>query len=69
MLIRDLVKTAGPQAEASCGGGCASPAAVEMHGYVADGVRLNLCAECALQLARKILEDLCELHTHGGRHG
>jgi hypothetical protein len=30
---------------------------------------LFLCADCALQLVRKITEDLCELLTRGGRHG
>jgi hypothetical protein len=30
---------------------------------------LSLCSDCALQLSRKILEDLCELLAWGGRHG
>lgn len=70
MLIRDLAKT-GLNVEANCdycGGD--TPAVIEMHGY-GDGPHgsCHWCADCALQLARKITEDLCELLTKGGRHG
>jgi hypothetical protein len=43
------------------------PGPIWMYGYT-DG-ELLLCPDCALQLVRKILEDLCELLTRGGRHG
>lgn len=45
---------------------CGSDAKITMHCY-ADN--LDLCTDCALQLVRKITEDLCELLTAGGRHG
>jgi len=28
-----------------------------------------LCSDCAMQLARKLLEDLCAVLTREGRHG
>jgi hypothetical protein len=46
---------------------CSRLAAVGMSGYAEHG--FNLCSDCALQLVRKIAEDLCELLTWGGRHG
>ena len=30
---------------------------------------IAVCADCAMQLARMLLEDLCEIRTAGGRHG
>ena len=45
---------------------CGSPAEIVMQGYAANADN-NLCVSCALQLARKLTEDLCEL-TAGGRH-
>ena len=48
---------------------CKRPAALEMHGYAYDNESLYLCSDCALQLVRKITEDLCDLLTRGGRHG
>ena len=46
---------------------CGNEATIIMSGYAESG--LDLCSGCALQLARKITEDLCELLTVGGRHG
>jgi hypothetical protein len=40
-----------------------------MHSYADKDGDLFLCMDCALQLVRKITEDLCELLTAGGRHG
>ena len=52
---------------------CQETAVIEMIGY-GDGPRgmCHWCADCALQLVRKVMkvmEDLCELMTKGGRHG
>jgi len=38
-----------------------------MHDYTK--VEILLCLDCALQLSRKLLEDVCEIATSGGRHG
>ena len=43
------------------------PGPIWMHCYADSG--LFLCADCALQLVRKMTEDLCELLTAGGRQG
>ncbi len=43
------------------------PGPIQMRSYTESD--LFLCADCALQLSRKILEDLCELLTRGGRRG
>ena len=48
-------------------GACGEPADLEMHGYAEDGRNVFLCAFHALQLARKLTEDLCALA--GDRHG
>jgi hypothetical protein len=48
---------------------CDSEATVKMHGYAEDNRDIFLCSDHALQLVRKITEDLCELLTKGGRHG
>ena len=48
---------------------CKQPSAIEMHGYAHNGEGIFLCSDCALQLVRKITEDLCELLTRNGRHG
>lgn len=68
MLIKELVKAFGPQALATCDC-CEAPALIEFHRYAGSGARCNWCSGCAMQLARKILEDLCELLTKDGRHG
>jgi hypothetical protein len=50
------------------------PAIIRMHGYARpdtngrDVAPLELCRNCALQLLRKLSEDLCEAIT-GDRHG
>ena len=51
----------------TCTGCGKRPGPIWMVGY-ADG-HLFLCSDCALQLTRKITEDLCELFTKGGRPG
>ena len=63
-----LISEATLGAAKTCGG-CDAPAEIQMNGYGGPDERVAWCAQCALQLARKILEDLCELHTKGGRHG
>lgn len=68
MLTKDLVNALGPQVNAKCGA-CGAPAEIEMHGYIEGDTSCNWCAGCALQMARKLLGDLCELLTKGGRHG
>jgi len=52
-----------------CTGCRKCPGPIWMVGYADDGAGLFLCADCAMQLVRKIMEDLCELRTMGGRHG
>lgn len=49
---------------------CGGDAVIQMVGY-GDGKNdtCHWCMDCALQLVRKISEDLCELLTRGGRHG
>jgi hypothetical protein len=50
-----------------CGG---EDAEITMLGYGDDGPgNCHWCVECALQLVRKIMEDVCELRTKAGRHG
>lgn len=44
-------------------------AQIEMHGFADKTANLLLCADCAMQLARKLMEDLCALITKSGRHG
>ena len=41
---------------------------VWMRCYAVKDADIVLCINCAAQLARKLLEDLCEV-IHGGRHG
>ena len=48
---------------------CKRPAAIGMLCYAHNDEGLFLCSDCALQLVRKITEDLCELLTRSGRHG
>lgn len=48
-------------------GGCGGRGKLHYHGYSPSDI--DLCASCAKQLARKILEDLCALETPGGRRG
>jgi hypothetical protein len=63
MLVSDLVKITGERATncERCGGD--TPEVIAMFGY--GGGTRHWCAACAMQLARKILEDLCELKQRG----
>jgi len=65
MLIEKFIR-AGFKGEPNCHA-CGAPAVIEMCDY-SDGFSF-LCADHAMQLARKIMEDLCELLTRGGRYG
>jgi hypothetical protein len=69
MLIPEVSKAVGRDAFTNCDY-CGGDAVIQMAGY-GDGVNddCNWCADCALQLVRKLSEDLCELLTRGGRHG
>ena len=40
---------------------------IVMEGYAEGLARVALCKTCATQLARKLLEDICEME--GDRHG
>jgi hypothetical protein len=46
---------------------CGGETRIVMTGYGDGDVRV--CDHCALQLVRKLSEDLCQLLTPGGRHG
>jgi len=67
MLTKVLAKIF-PKADVRCNG-CGEPAVIEMHGYATDHASVTVCADCGLQLARKLLEDLCDVLSKGGRHG
>jgi hypothetical protein len=69
MLITKLVEFVGPRAQTKCDGCRDAVARLQMDGYAEEHARNRLCTDCSLQLARKLLEDLCELLTRGGRHG
>jgi hypothetical protein len=56
------------KSDVKCTANCGRPQQVLMTGYAEDSRELRLCRDCALQLARKLLEDLCEL-VAGDRHG
>ena len=60
MLMRSLVEIFGTKAKTNCDACAKSAAVIQMHGYAEDHARNRLCADCALQLTRKITE---------GRHG
>lgn len=47
---------------------CDKPADILMMGYAEEEAAIELCAEHATQLARKLLEDICAL-SPSGRHG
>lgn len=49
--------------------GCGREAKIVLIGYANKRESNDLCADCALQVIRKLSEDLCELQTFGGRHG
>jgi hypothetical protein len=67
MLTREIAKAISTAADSKCNN-CGHAAKITMHGY-GEGGTCDLCADCAMQLARKIMEDLCELLAKGGRHG
>lgn len=46
---------------------CKGPADIVMIGYSTDDANVLVCANHAEQLARKLLEDICDLN--GARHG
>jgi hypothetical protein len=52
----------------TCSSCTTADAVIEMYGYAEETAGVFLCRNCALQLARKLLEDLCEVIT-GERHG
>ena len=69
MLIKTLVEQ-GIKAKTNCDKCGGEDADIVMIGYGDDQVGdCNWCADCAMQLARMLMEDLCELKTTGGRHG
>jgi hypothetical protein len=45
---------------------CKGEARIMMSGYAENGAHTYLCQYHALQLVRKIMEDICDLY--GGRH-
>jgi hypothetical protein len=47
---------------------CTRKALITIIEYADDAADINLCTNCAKQLARKLLEDLCAV-SWGGRHG
>ena len=67
MLVESMVEVLGETTKRNCDGCHEVSAVISMHFY-SEGF-MDLCSDCALQLARKLLEDLCELLTKGGRHG
>ena len=69
MLMTKMVDIVGQAALRECDACRKVNAALEMHGYSERSSNICLCAECALQLSRKLLEDLCELLTKSGRRG
>ncbi len=59
----------GPQLPDCVGAHANAPAAeIAMTGYSEGTTSILLCRDCAIQLSRKLLEDLCEVVT-GDRHG
>lgn len=43
-------------------------AVIMLNGFAEDDARVLLCVECAQQMARMLMEDMC-VYTKGGRHG
>ncbi|MGA2387513.1 MAG: hypothetical protein ABSF97_01030 [Candidatus Sulfotelmatobacter sp.] len=69
MLIKTLVDQ-GIQATTNCDKCGGADADILMIGYGDDKAGdCNWCGECAMQLARMLMEDLCELKATGGRYG
>jgi hypothetical protein len=40
-----------------------------MHGYAEKKAHILLCVDCAKQLCRKLMEDICDIDSKGGRCG
>jgi hypothetical protein len=69
MLTRDLIRAGEASSETNCDYCGGNAAEITMRGYGDDeSGDCNWCGDCAMQLARKILEDFCELRVKGGRH-
>jgi hypothetical protein len=66
MLLAEFIRETQLAVPAKCTG-CEKQAEIFMTGYAENSSNLVLCRACALQLSRKLLEDLCELA--GDRHG
>ena len=47
---------------------CGRRATINMIGYLRNNESMYLCDKCATQLARKLLEDLCD-SVYKARHG
>ncbi len=60
-VIKDDVHTC-----VSCG---VERAQIQMTGFAEDESDVVVCPDCALQLTRKLSEDLCAVLSKGGRHG
>jgi hypothetical protein len=68
MLYTQLAEALGLEALPPVCDACHQRAvAIHIHGYASDDAVMDICQCCALQLARKLLEDLCDLL--GDRHG
>jgi len=67
MLLKELVESRGPSTP-NCDSCRKRSAEIRMHGYT-EVDPIHLCDDCALLLARKLLEDLCDLRTLKGGHG
>jgi len=64
-----LIDESHPHTGAHCDR-CQEKADIHMIGYGDDYTgNCHWCADCAMQLVRILMEDLCELKTKGGRHG
>ena len=67
MLIKEFAENLGfnPPTCASCR---QRPAEIRIRGYT-EVDTIDLCADCALLLARTLLENLCDLRTLSSRYG
>ena len=68
MLIQDADQALGQRMKDDACQGCGQPATIFMTGDSRETGGLVWCSDCALQISRKLLEDLCALLTKGGRH-
>ena len=70
MLIKTFFEISGQRDPGTGCDFCHDTAVIKMIGYGADRTgECNWCTDCAMQLVRMIMEDLCQLLTKGGRHG